>query len=114
MGKWLLVAVLAVVPYGPVVAQDAYVYTFGNNLLTDCRNKTSGFDVGVCKGYIIAIADVLNNNTVSGHRACLPENVTKGQVIDIVVPWLEAHPQHRHFTANSLVALALSEAFPCR
>jgi hypothetical protein len=86
----------------------------GNELLDSCNN-----DPPWCLGYVVGIADAMSGaqsvgGTVNGWRACLPYGVTEGQVMDVVVQALRAHPQRRHNGASGLVASALSEAFPCR
>jgi len=42
-----------------------------------------------------------------------PKAVSAGQVEDIVVNYLNKHPEKRHFDVSGLVLDALSEAFPC-
>ena len=112
MRKWLLIAVLVVVPYVPV-AEAAFMT--GKMLLAHCRNETDVYDQAFCLAYVVATADVLwAENSVQGHSACLPDQIAQGQVQDIAVPWLEVHPQYLHLGANGLVAAALADAFPCR
>jgi hypothetical protein len=71
---------------------------------------------GLCAGFVVGIADAMSNVTgVLGRRACIPlPAVPRGQVIDVVKRYLEQHPETRHDSAVSLVAQALSEAFPCK
>ncbi len=40
-----------------------------------------------------------------------PSGVTVGQMTDIVVQYLKAHPEQRHFVASDLVYIALKIAF---
>lgn len=84
----------------------------GNMLLEDCSSELY-IDQGVCLGYVMAITDVLNSNNLYGFSACVPTKVIASQVADVVQQWLLQNPQERHYAGNSLVALALSEAFPC-
>ena len=112
MQKWLLVAALVVISFVPVAEAG---FMDGNKLLTRCRNETDVYDQAYCLAYIVAITDTLwGENAVQGYRACPLGSLVQGRALDIVVSWLEAHPQHRHFSANGLVAAALSEAFPCK
>lgn len=90
----------------------------GNDLLAFCRNPPGG---SVCTGYVMGVADALGVNRalmppegVAGWRACVPLQVTPGQVRDIVVADLERNPVTRHFGAAALTAKALADAFPCR
>jgi hypothetical protein len=45
---------------------------------------------------------------------CVPKNAALHQYGDVVEKYLREHPQHRHFSASSLIMKALREAFPCR
>jgi hypothetical protein len=81
----------------------------GNQLHNDCQSA-----LGICLGYTMAIADVLQRGPYLGRKACIPTVVTNGQVRDVVKRALEANPGSRHYDASSLVAAVLSNAFPCR
>ena len=110
MKRLLLCAVLVVGMTGPAGAS----FIDGNKLLARCQNKTDTYDQAYCLGYIIGVADVLEGKgTVQGFRACFPDNIVQGQAFDTVIAWLKANPSVRHFSANELVAVALSKAFPC-
>lgn len=95
----------------------------GNTLLKKCALDPGSVDLSnlsICLGYVAAISDALQGmisgrrNTIGGRSACVPSNVTIGQSVDVTVKFLQVHPDLRHFSANSLVAAALEEAFPCR
>ncbi len=111
MKRLLLCAVLVVGMAGPAGA--ATMFKSGNRLLALCQGNNTP-EQNVCLGYLQGVADVLGEDSVGGWRACIPLNVTVAQVEDIVVPWLKANPSKRHYTASSLVALALEKAFPCK
>jgi hypothetical protein len=44
---------------------------------------------------------------------CIPESATNQQLKDVVVRYLERHPETRHQPARMLANLALGKAFPC-
>ena len=44
---------------------------------------------------------------------CVPQEATGQQSNDIVIKYLETHPEKRHEAAEILVNASLSEAFPC-
>ena len=110
MRKWLLVLALVAVPYVPV-GEAAFLN--GNRLLKRCDGIGS-FNKGFCWGYIAGVADTLTDEPVASFRYCVPSGIVVNEITDVVITWLEAHPAKRHHTAHSLVALALSEAFPCK
>lgn len=112
----------------------------GNELLDDCREK-SDLKAGICLGFVQGYTvgydagrrggamferfgdinyQLLKDkgpeiSAVSDRAAyyCVPSRVTNQQVIDVVLKYLEAHPETRHFEAGSIVASAIHEAFPC-
>ena len=86
----------------------------GSTLLTICQDTARPMDRMQCLGYIQGISDVSGHNTISGWRACGPEDLTGLQAMDIVLKHLREHPEDRHLAASSLVARALAEAFPCK
>lgn len=69
-----------------------------------------------CRAYVIGIADVLTaGDTVAGRKACIPKGVSKADITEKVVAWLEASPDRRNDTmAHALVAEAISTAYPCK
>jgi hypothetical protein len=86
----------------------------GNALHNWCFSEDIG-DQEACLGYVIAIADVLSSDDraeLTKYRACIPE-VDATQMIKTAKQYLEFHPQASDTTAADLVAIALSEAFPC-
>jgi hypothetical protein len=82
----------------------------GNVLLQDCVQQNLQF----CLGYVDAVTDALDGNSVNGYIACIPKGVTAGQLKDVVVQYLLFKPADRHLAAVGLVADAISQAFPCR
>jgi hypothetical protein len=106
--------ILALAAAGTAKGDDggALVMSFftGNSILALCQGANPEF----CMGYVTGIADALSNGPVGDWRACCPANVANGQVRDIAVRYLVAHPETRHLVAGSLVAHALAEAFPCK
>jgi hypothetical protein len=109
----LLVVVLVAVTWGGVARAS---FIDGNYLHDVCKFTDTGlFQFGDCLGFTSAVADVLTGgHIVSGYRACIGTNVSRGQAKDVVKQWLENHPQHRHLAAHRLVAAALAEGFPCK
>ncbi|MFQ1864938.1 Rap1a/Tai family immunity protein [Aeromonas veronii] len=61
-----------------------------------------------CRGYITGVTD-----TLDGFSFCIPNQVTRGQNVDIVTKFLSEHPEDRHKEGHVITAYALSLAFPC-
>ena len=93
----------------------------GNTLyaqLVDFARDQSNNVVGASHGfgYVIGVVDALNGVRHPSTKLCfsIPDGVRARQLTDTVRMYLENNPQMRHYSANSLVATALSIAFPCR
>lgn len=88
----------------------------GNRLHEDCR-AANYFNRGYCGGYVTGIVDTIESLQARGvlpaDALCIPEESTKGQLVDVVKKYLDDHPERRHLEAGSLVPEALNSAFPC-
>lgn len=94
-------------------------FTTGNQLLSDCASKegeAAYYQLQAnCVGYIAGVADALAFLSVSmpeAKLACIP-SIPLGQARDIVVRYLEEHPDKRHLSAGAIAWTALRLAFPC-
>ncbi len=81
----------------------------GNKLLSELNNN-SGTNVlpAIGMGYITGVTDAL-----LGITHCPPDNVTAGQVRDMVRNYLENNPAIRHLPANQIVVSVLRGVWPC-
>ncbi len=79
----------------------------GNNLFRDMNGDV--LDKMLALGYVMGVADTITNATV-----CPPDNITAGQVQDIIKRHLETNPAIRHYTADSIIKNKLEEVWPCR
>ena len=86
----------------------------------DEAGTSAGVQAGVCFGYTVGVVDVLgidvpgiDRQKIGGWSACLPEAVTNSQAVEVTKKFLNDHPALLHLEAQSLVAMALSNAFPC-
>ena len=94
-------------------------YLNGQKLYDSCKDEDLAL---YCIGYIVGVYDageVLDpasdkRRWVDGWTACVPDGVLAGQLVEVVKKWLREHPAEWHYEADSLVAAALQEAFPCR
>ena len=90
----------------------------GNDLLTACTGSQAGFEDGLCMGFIQGVtvgivADHVINNKIR-MPYCVRPGVTLGQLDDVVVAYLKAHPANRDTTAASIVLAAIEDAYPCQ
>lgn len=66
--------------------------------------------VNIARGYVLGVAETL----VSSKVICIPDGITRDQILDMLPVMLYAQPQLRHMNANSLVSRALQDVFPCK
>ena len=91
-----------------MVATSAHAeFWSGNQLLTRLQGDTIAERIQAL-GYIMGVADATQG---SGH--CPPEQVTSGQIRDMVRNHLESVPSARHIEASSHVVYVLGTAWPC-
>ena len=84
----------------------------GNDLYLDCQQTPSDaleFVVGATDT-ILAFNGFGENKVLP---ICIPENVSAGQLRDVVCLHLEREPGGRHYTAATQVMSALIDEFPC-
>ena len=102
MKKLILASLLAM----SSVANASY---YSGNQLFNKMTSADTVDKMFALGYIAGVHDAME-----GVAVCAPQGVTLGQLSDVVLKKLRSIPEHRHNSADSLVFMALSEAFPCK
>lgn len=109
----LVVALVLLVSAGADAQDESGHWMTGNELKAFCQDGPA-FERGVCSGFAVAVADFTIRAPVDTYRACIPvTQVTRGQLRDIMVKYLDDHPELLHYTATSLAAKAFEMAFPC-
>jgi hypothetical protein len=112
MKKWISMLVITA---GLLSVSSAYSdYYSGNKLLEYCNPNSSKRDI--CTGYVAGTRGAIDTwkiweNIDSG--ICVPNEVTLGQSIKVVVKYLETNPDKLHLSASSNVLNAFADAFPC-
>lgn len=79
----------------------------GNDLLTRL-NSESAIDRTLGTGFIMGVYDAM---ILLEH--CPPENVTSGQIRDMVIKNLHSGAAARHLPAAAFVSYTLNAAWPC-
>ena len=85
-------------------------YMTGNNFLAQCRNSRAS-----CEIYVQGVNDGLFAAIVGTSRDlpyCIPEGSTISQVTDVVLNFMDRHPEDRHLLAPTIIANALQMAWP--
>lgn len=78
----------------------------GNKLLSMIRTEAQA---PIALGYVTGVADAH-----TGVTTCPPDLATPGQMRDMVRKFLEANPEHRSHSADTIVCVVLQAAWPCK
>jgi hypothetical protein len=95
-----------------MMAEVASLQT-GNGLLEAC---TSIPEMQIaCIEYVSGVADGASavQREARSRSVCIPRDAQLGQMKDVVVNYLQAHPEIRQNHSGELVLDALQRAFPC-
>jgi hypothetical protein len=77
------------------------------------RSRDADFNAGECMGFIEGVLDTtFRYVTPTGH--CIPHEVIMGQIIRVVVQYVDARPVRAHEAFAVLVTEALRDAWPCK
>lgn len=115
--KFALLTFCAVLALLPVRSATAG-FLSGSDLLDSCVPKRADpvyrLKVAECRGYVVGVADTFDcSNQVLGFNWKSDTQASQRDLVDVVVRWLNSHPQNLSYEADGLVAAALSEKFPC-
>ncbi len=89
----------------------------GNEFLEMCRGNN--FEQGYCLGYIVGLGDgisglqILEVDRSRWSPICRPKGVTAAQLRDVVVKYIDDHPEERHTVMMVLAVVAMRAAWPC-
>jgi hypothetical protein len=99
--------------FGPARA-DVHSFVLGNKLYGWCVDDGETAQAA-CVQYIVGVADTEAQHEMfkASPWACMPDNLTDGQLRDLVIKYLRDNPAIRHNSAANLVIFALKGAFPC-
>ena len=114
MKKFLLIALLCV--SGNAGAEKFAAFGDGNKLLEWCNAGAHSEARNWCLGYIASVRDTHNSMEDRGwisKQMCVPVEAAAGQLVRVVLNYLEGWPAELHIAASSLVLNALGQAFPC-
>ncbi len=111
-GLFIFLSVLAVgiAPFSGARGADAL---HASALMQYCRS-TYDTDIGLCSGYIMAVAEMMQGGrSVMGRRACGHEGIKAQQLVDLVRVEAGNKPDLVHQGAGMMVVHILSTAFRC-
>lgn len=112
--------------------ESSAVTRSGNDLLTDCRNLVStktieeveqdrvlgmGYCIGLIDGFVtfnyIYETVLMTDGDRSAVQMCLPERISTRQLAEVIVHYLEGHPERMAESGQALAAQALISKYPC-
>lgn len=79
-------------------------------------------NIATCTGYMMGLQDGIDLMVLVGIESnkgynktpfCLPDSVTTGQEVRIVLKYVRANPEKAHMDTSVLATKALEKAFPC-
>ena len=107
-------SIIAVAAWGTTLYENPVeaAYYDGNGLLEVCEGLVPQGATMYAIG-IIDYAQIIAFQSEIASSICVPQDVTGGQVRDVVCNYLRGNPQNRHWDAAALAHNALSSAFPC-
>ena len=102
-----------------ITAAEAKAQWSSGNWLWDdaCREEDKNPVKGtICFAYLMGAIETFGVLAAADQVKyfCVPPNVEKGQMMDVVKLYLRDHPETRQYHAPTLVMLALKEKFPCQ
>jgi hypothetical protein len=117
MVKRLALAMLLAGAFYAPPAQ-AGIYLSGNDLYADCSvpkdNPVYYSRTERCTGFVSGVVDATEGlRSLLGLPYCVPENVTLGQLNDVVRGYLNSHASERTLAASALVLAALTTTYGC-
>jgi hypothetical protein len=121
--KAVWTVVLGLMCGGSAAAQQREGHT-GTDLLKDCTvaarvdtNKSWAeiSQTNKCESYILGFWDADAMHRVRGNPTlkCMPDGVTLGQGLLVVLKYLQDHPEKLHLDQAVLTTQAFEKAFPC-
>jgi hypothetical protein len=124
MGKLFIAAIVALSLVGSASAEDngsanAIVPGCRAQLqagLTDGTNPADAFGQGMCVGIItgLATSTALSRVTLKSAFFCAPEESTIQQSMQVIVTYIDKHPERIDEPFVLLAISALQEAWPCK
>lgn len=91
--------------------------TLDGNFYYHLCNSPIAADRTACQGYSSGWADAMGAaQIIKGSKPffCVPTGVVYEQIKDVFTAFLNSHPEKRQMSPSNLMAMAMSEAFPCK
>jgi hypothetical protein len=108
-----LAVLLTVVPLRAEEESSAnFLLPYCHRLVEEDRSR--GANDTFLQGYCLGSVDSLGVGGTLHHDLCIPESVTRQQMVRVVVAYLDSHPSELHKNFDLLAFGALMQAWPCK
>ncbi|WP_148193086.1 Rap1a/Tai family immunity protein [Pseudomonas syringae] len=115
----------AIVLAGTVLCAQLAKAETGTEMAGHCRaflnekpDPDQSFGAGVCAGLVYGVTDTLKTAHIASPEAvsvCIPiEGFTMGQAAQILLKYLDDHPETLNNNASVLAIKAFRKAYPCK
>ena len=118
--RWTIVLACAIAWLSAAAMADT-----GTQLQTTCKKPDIGY--AYCLGYITGATQALSAWSAATPKDartkatspnvpslyCLPREVSNVQTMQVVVRYMDEHPERLNLSADTLVGYALEAAYPC-
>ncbi|HEX3652932.1 MAG TPA: Rap1a/Tai family immunity protein [Rhizomicrobium sp.] len=95
-------------------AQHPHGYITGNELMRRCAASAPKDDQVFCVGYVAGVADYLETlRSFMGVHPCLPPTAELGQAKDVLMAYIDKHPETRDQSGATLAVSAFPQAWKC-
>jgi len=111
----LSLAILAGTSAPPLVSPAGAYFLDGDELTNHCSITTADerFDPAICVTYIMGAYDAYMFQRLARNQPrCTPRTLTAGQLREVVLAYLLAHPDNRQMDASALVWNAIIDKWP--
>lgn len=106
-GIGAVLGVLFALP-GIANAEPGVTFTDGNGVYQVCQGGQNELS---CRAIAVSFWDMAA--VLRAQDICGPSNMKMGQISDVFLQFLTAHPELRHYAAADIALLAYRQAFPC-
>jgi len=112
---YLCLAALAATSLPPFVSPAAAYFLDGDELMNHCSANVADekFSPEICVTYIMGAYDAyMFQRLIRNQPRCTPRNLTAGKLREVVVEYLQEHPDNRAMDASALVWNAIIAEWP--
>lgn len=98
-------------PFTAALGSVSHTFFLGKEVYENCSLPANKAE---CIAYFMGATDAMGGSEAPyGWRICILMGVTGDVVMSVIMEHMRTHPEERDGSAASIIAKALSQAFPC-